>query len=539
MTSLAVVPSDSGPDSRLNRLLARISGDSLLLQNLDRYYTGSQALSFLAPEVAMAVRGRLRSLVVNWPRLVVNSLEERLDVDGFRVADAVDADLWRIWQANDLDEQSQMAHVDALVHGRSFAIVWANPDDARTPKISLESAEQMTVDFEPGTTNVIAAAKHWAQDDMAYANLYLDDVVLKYEAPLAMPGGATLVQPQAWELRADPIPHDLGVVPVVPFINNPRLTHPYGESQLTDVIPLVDAINKLATDMMVSAEYHAMPRRYATGIDLGDGEGSAERSREKLRQEWTKAEAGRVWVSDSADARFGQFSEASLDNFVKGIEMLAAQLAALCGLPPHYVGLMSQANPASADAIRSAESSLIERVKRKQRVFGGGWERVMRLAILVRDGKPSPGAQSMETIWRDPRTPSVAQAVDAAVKLDGIGMPFQQTLEDLGYTPTAAARTIKMRTDNALADVSAQLGYVDEIVEKYGISRAAALSAVGLQEAAKVEAIVEARAPGPGVINDAELAAEVAAATPVVPVGPDGSPVPSAAADKAPKAPAV
>jgi hypothetical protein len=74
---------------------------------------------------------RLKSLVVNWPRLVVNSLEERLDVDGFRLAQDQPADdeLWRIWQANDLDEASQMAHVDALVHGRSFAIVWADPDD--------------------------------------------------------------------------------------------------------------------------------------------------------------------------------------------------------------------------------------------------------------------------------------------------------------------------------------------------------------------------------------------------------------------------
>jgi hypothetical protein len=56
--------------------------------------------------------------------------------------------------------------------------------------------------------------------------------------------------------------------------------------------------------------------------------------------------------------------------------MLAAQIAAIAGLPPHYVGLMSQANPASADAIRSAEASLVKRALRKQRVFGGSWERV-------------------------------------------------------------------------------------------------------------------------------------------------------------------
>ncbi len=495
----------------LPRLLNQLSGDMMLLQMLDRYYTGNQPLSFLAPEVQRRVQGRLRSLVLNWARLVVNSLEERLDVEGFRLAQDQPADdeLWRIWQANDLDEGSQMAHVDSLVHGRSFAIVWANEDDPRTPLITVESAEQMTVQFEPGTTRVVAAAKHWAQDDMVYATLYLPNMIERYVAP-QVPSGGKVAAPADWTLREDPIQHDLGVVPVVPFLNRPRLMHPLGESELTDLLPLVDAVNTLATNMMTSAEYHAMPRRWATGIDLGDGEGSEVRSSELIRQRWSNSAADHVWTSDDAGVRFGQFAEASLDNYIRAIEMLAAQIAAIAALPPHYVGLMSQANPASADAIRSAESSLVKRAQRKQRVFGGGWERVMRLAMLVRDGSVPPSTRAMETIWRDPETPTVSQRVDAAVKLEGIGMPFRQSLEDLGYGPTQIARAIKMRTDDALSDVEAQLGYVDEIVTKYGISRAAALAAVGLEQAAQWEARVEARQPGPGVATDAQMATEVA-----------------------------
>lgn len=516
----AVNPSSVDVHPALPRLLNRLSAEQRTLQALDRYYTGSQPLSFLAPEIQRAVQNRLRSLVINWPRLVVNSLEERLDVEGFRMAADQPADdsLWAIWQANDLDEYSQMAHVDALVHGRSFAIVWADPANPAIPRISVESSEQMTVEFEPGTMTVSAAAKHWAQDDMAYATLYLPDSIERYVAPAPGPGAVrTAVDSFAWELREDPIPHNLGIVPVVPIINRPRLTHPHGESELTDVLPLVDAINKLATDMMVSAEFHAMPRRYATGIDLGDGEGSEARASELVRQKWTEAAAGRVWLSDDANSRFGQFPEASLDNFVKGIEMLAAQLAAITALPPHYVGLMSQANPASADAIRSSEASLSHRARRKFRPFGGSWERVMRLAMLVRDGNVPTQALSMETIWRDPETPTVAQKVDAAVKLDGVGMPFRQTMEDLGYTPVQIERAIRMRTTDALADVRAQLEDVDTIVQTYGLSRAGALAVVGLDIAAQVEARVEAHQPGPGVTDDAELlAAEAAGGAKVV-----------------------
>jgi hypothetical protein len=535
VTSLAVVSSADDIHPQLPKLLQRISADHIQLRRLDQYYTGQQPLSFLSPEVSRAVSGRLRSLVVNWPRLVVNSLEERLDVDGFRLASdqPADKELWRIWQANDLDEGSQMAHVDALVHGRSYAIVWADPADPRTPRITVESAEQMCVDFKPGTWEVASAVKCWAEDDMAFANLYLSDAVLSYGASMG-PGTDLIAAPRAWELM-EVIPHDLGVVPVAPFLNRPRMTHLYGESELTDILPLADAVNKLATDMMVSAEYHATPRRWATGIDLGDGEGSAERARETIFQKWSRAEVSRVWTSDSQDTKFGQFPEASLENFVKGIEMLAAQISAISGLPPHYVGLMSQSNPASADAIRSAEASLVKRAKRKQRVFGGGWERVMRLALLVRDGRDDPALRTMETIWRDPQTPTWAQQVDAAVKLDTIGVPFRQNLETLGYTPTQIERAIETRNDDALANVLAQLDAAKEIVETHGFSRAAALAAVGLEAAAKVEATVEARSPGPGVINNAELAAEVAAATPVP--APGATPVPSKAADKAPPAP--
>lgn len=523
---------------KLRDLLVRISGQSEELRRLDRYYTGRQSLSYLSPDVARVVQNRLRSLVINWPRLVINSLEERLDVDGFRLASDQPADneLWRIWQANDLDEQSQMAHVDALVHGRAFAIVWADEDDPATPRITVESAEQMTVEFEPGTTNVVSAAKCWTQDDMAYATLYLPDSIERYEAPFSA-SDVAVASPQAWTLREEPIRHDLGVVPVVPFINRPRMTHLYGESELVDVIPLVDAINKLATDMMVSAEFHASPRRYATGIDLGSGEGSESRASETVQQKWARATVDKIWLSDSSETRFGQFPEASLDNFIRAIEMMAAQVAAISGLPPHYVGLMSQQEPASADAIRSAEASLVKRAMRKQRVFGGAWERVMRLAMLVRDGRVPSEARSLETIWRDPETPTWAQQVDAAVKLDSIGLPFRQNMESLGYSPTQIDRTLKTRSDDALSNVKAQLQAADRIVEDYGFSRAAALAAVGLEAAAKVEAVVEARAPGPGVISNEELAAEVAAATPVPPVGVTSPPAPGAAADKAPRAP--
>jgi hypothetical protein len=93
-----------------------------------------------------------------------------------------DDELWRIWQANDLDEWSQLAHIDALVHGRAFLTVWGDDDDPQTPRIAAESAHQMTVSYKAGTRTVDAALKRWRDDGVEYATLYLPDQIVRYAA---------------------------------------------------------------------------------------------------------------------------------------------------------------------------------------------------------------------------------------------------------------------------------------------------------------------------------------------------------------------
>ena len=95
------------------------------------------------PELLRELQGRVRQLVINWPRLVVDSLEERLDVEGFRLGDDVDERVWQWWQANGLDLASQQAHVEALAMRRAFAIVGSNPDDRGTPLVTVESPLQV------------------------------------------------------------------------------------------------------------------------------------------------------------------------------------------------------------------------------------------------------------------------------------------------------------------------------------------------------------------------------------------------------------
>lgn len=408
------------------------------LRLLDLYYEGEQPLSYMAPELQAEMDERVRQVVVNWPQLVADSIEERLDVEGFRFPEEAEADedLWRIWQANRLDAASHQGHLDALVMRRSYVIVGAREGDTSTPLITVESALDVFAEHDPRTGAVAAAVKRWCEEPegrspVDYATLYL-------------PGSTSWwVKDRLGSWVADPEhemdEHGLGEVPVVVLANRPRLKRPGGVSEFKAVIPISDACCKIATDMMVSAEYHATPRRVAFGF--GDEDFVDEQGR---RVSAFSRIIGRMWATsrnrkdDGADVV--QFPEASLSNFHDTINQLARLVASLAGLPPHFLGYATE-NPASADAIRSSESRLVKRAERKQREWGEAWERVMRLALRFRDGDWDARVLALETIWRDASTPTVAQKADAAVKLHTAKIvPLRQTREDMGYTQAQIAR---------------------------------------------------------------------------------------------------
>ena len=125
------------------------------------YYDGAQPLAYMQPELLTELEGRVRQVVINWPRLVVDSLEERLDVEGFRLGDDVDDELWGWWQANGLDLGSQQGHLDALICGRSYVIVGTSAEDPDVPLITVESPEQVWAARDPRTRQVTAAVKAW------------------------------------------------------------------------------------------------------------------------------------------------------------------------------------------------------------------------------------------------------------------------------------------------------------------------------------------------------------------------------------------
>lgn len=395
---------------------------------MDFYYDGEQRLD----QLGLAVPPELRRFVtiVNWPRLVVDALEERCDVKTFIRGDAdkADPELNEAWQVNNLDSEFHLTAIDSLVQGRGFLSVGTNDDDPEHPLILVESPTEMVVDIDPRSRRVTAALKVYGMEPGRatgrYATLYLPNETVWLERQL-----------QRW-VETDRDVHQLDRVPVVPFFNRRRSGAAYGISEQADAIDITDAAARLLTNLQVAQETHAVPQRYVLGVSKGDFVDSAGEPLDT----W-KAYFSQVWGAQNPDTKVGQFPASDLRNFGETLSRYAHALAGLYGLPMRYFG-ENTANPPSADGIRADEARLVKRAERKMSVWGDQLGRAMALYLRFRDNKWTEPGDRIKTEWHDAATPTYAAKVDGVMKLTG-GQPIlsrEGAWDELGKSEAWKAR---------------------------------------------------------------------------------------------------
>jgi hypothetical protein len=126
------------PEWWLKRLVKRLRDRAAACAEYDEFHVGRPAARVREREVPRGVRPAVRRLPANFMPLVVDAERERLIVQGFRFGNrprATEA-TWRIWQENQLDAESQIAHEIALVKGVAYTLV--APRRAERPVITIE-----------------------------------------------------------------------------------------------------------------------------------------------------------------------------------------------------------------------------------------------------------------------------------------------------------------------------------------------------------------------------------------------------------------
>lgn len=435
-------------------LANRVEGAQHQLDESAGYYDATHRLKAIG--LAAPPEMRVLSHAVGWPRMYLDSIEERLDVEGFRLAGSsshID-EMWQWWQHCDLDEESGLAHLEAMIYGRSFVTV-AAPDPAAgdepsMPLIRVESPLAMTAETDPRTRRVTRALRLYVQPDTpddAKATLYLPDETIPLRRDRTTRG--------QWQLDGPTVRHQLGVVPVVPLTNRARLADRDGHSEITpEIRAFTDAASRTVMNMQAASELMAIPQRYLFGVEKNEIAGTG------THREVTEAYMARILAFENESGRAGQFTAAELRNFTDALQELAKHVASYTGLPPQYLSFQSD-NPASAEAIRSAESRLVKKCERKARMFGGSWEQVMRLAKRVMGQDVEREFDRLETVWRDPSTPTFAAKADAVMKLyaNGAGIiPREYARIEMGWSEEVRKDMAKMDDAEPVARLNALVG---------------------------------------------------------------------------------
>jgi hypothetical protein len=429
----------------LEKLIPRLNDQANAYRKYEAYYDGAHKQSFSTEGYRQEFDGFLKAIVDNWMPIVVDAVQERMAVTGFRFGeDEGDKDARDIWQVNSMDTESELLHTAALIGGTASALVWV--DETRIgddfPLITIEDPTQMYVAVGANGRRLqrVAAIKVWCDEWTAEdrANVYLPDALYKIIKV------NDKWQPFEKYVYANP----LGVVPVVPFYNRATMKAGSCRSELQDVTATQDQINKILCDAMVASEFSAFAQRWVTGMEIEkDGEGKPINPFE--------SGADRLFAAENDLAKFGQFDSTDLTNYVKFMENRIQSIASRSRTPAHYL-LGSQGSFPSGESLKATETGLVQKIKQRCRHYGESWEEVMRLAFAVAGDEAKAGYFNAEVMWADVESRTEAEHVDALVKLRTLDVPLRQLWEDAGYSPAEIERFLEWAKDEAMVKSLAQ-----------------------------------------------------------------------------------
>ena len=421
---MALTPSEVDLIDRLKRDLdGRSLDDELLL----RYYRGRQRVEQLGMAIPPAMRRFL--VVTNWCRTVVDTINDRQQVRALILPgeETADPQLRAIWDANNLTAHLAMFNRDRMIYGRAFLSVGANEENRELPLVRVESPREMVAHIDRRREVVTAAARFYGGTEQrpgpTHVTLYQPNVTVWVEKG----------EDGRW-YEIDRDQHNLGVVPVVMHLNR-RLSGGWtGESQMTDVIPLVDAAARNLTNLQFAQEAHGIPRMFMTGVGKGD---FLDENGQPIPQ--FEAYFDAIHTLTNADSKVGQLDAADLKNFETALNMYGSQASVATGFPLRKFGI-SSVNPPTEGSIRAEQSDMVRSIEAQNDEVGMtlGWAGA--LAYRFATGREVQGNR-VRSDWFDPGTPTVSQREDALAKRKAAGVLSREGYwDELGWSEARKAK---------------------------------------------------------------------------------------------------
>lgn len=391
--------------------------DAIISKNKDyttafNYYDGDHPTVYTASRLKEVFSGVLERFTENWCSVVIDSVKDRIQLAGFDGPEGAQGAIDDIFEMNQLYLESDDLHEAMLVTGEAFAIVWRN--EAGQAEIFYNDPRLCHAFYESENPRVMRyAAKIWVADDKTFRlTLYYPDQLFYFRTTQK---AENVSSSSAFVVDDEIAPNgeavnEAGQIPVFHF----RISKRRVKSDLADVVPIQNGINKLLTDMMVAAEYGAFRQRWV----ISNSDTSV-----------LKNAPNEIWSIPAGDGigqstSVGDFSPTDLGNYLEAIEKLAGDISRISRTPKHY--FFAQGDTPSGEALMAMEAPLSRKVEDRIDRAKPVWAEAMAFAlslvgIAVDAREITPVFKIVRTV--QPRTEAEIRAINV-----GAGMPLATTL---------------------------------------------------------------------------------------------------------------
>lgn len=440
----------------LERAYNALSGKLELYNRLWRYYDGDQPVVYTAQrlnEIFANIDARFNE---NWCSVVIDSVADRITLDGFTIADDESAQqqLSEAWEELELALEADDTHKAALVCGEAFLIVWPAEDGEIQAYYNDPRLCHVFYEAENPRRKRLAC-KWWIDNELKYRlTLYYPDRIEYYQSEHKAENVSSANSFEPFQpAQANPYEE----IPVFHFRTERRTV----KSDLTDAIPIQNAINKLLIDMMVAAEYGAFKQKWI--ISNADTPGKLKNAPNEI---WDLPAGDGV----SQNTQVGEFTATELSNYFNSIDKLSSALGAITRTPKHY--LYQQGGDPSGEALIAMEAPLNKKVQDRIDRFTPVWRQVATFLMLlkgfaVESRKITPLFARPETV--QPRTEAEIVQLETTS-----GIPLTTAVRRRGWTEAeidqmnedrTAEREMQPAAQDTTSERDALLAQRDAVVE--------------------------------------------------------------------------
>lgn len=421
------------------------------------YYEGRHRLQFATDRFTTVFGELFKAFADNLSAPVVDALADRMQLEGFDGGeDNLIADLFG--GEGRFRRLAGEVTLEALRCADAFVIAELDPagDPVAWPQdpttMAIEYSETVPGKVERAGKVWLTRAKRWR------VNIYTDALTERWISPgvsdtRPADGKAFLAfEPTTGEPAETPNP--IGESLVVHFANNAPIGG-FGRSELCDVVPLQDALNKTIADMLVGSEFAALPQRWAIGVDEQRDPATGR------KMPMFRSGIDRLWRAGNKDAKFGQFDAADLEKFLKVQDSFRAEIARVSGTPMYYFQLTGagavNATPSGVSLDRQ-DGRFVRKVEDRTSTQGETWVSLVNKLRKLTNASPIDGLVAR---WAEAANRDEKAELDVAAAKQALGVPLEVVLVELGYPEALAKQWADQKATDAAAAAAAALASFD------------------------------------------------------------------------------